>query len=565
MASTFEGVVKRVIRELDHGGKLMPVDSLQSSAGFQPYCLLRRKLPMSRFQKVRYTGINLSIRDILEPGAPEPGTPSAGRGGTGGLLPVPRLWAFSLPTTEPFQPSARAGDGRQGDGASALVWLDVKQSTPIRVFDCTDGEALGGGELEAAGQGRLAGKASVSEYLRISMKVCTRKVDPNVWDAMKRERRLRQPEHKILGQLRSCKSDVFVVTEVLQTQEEVTVSQTQKHEGSGQFALLGALSFQGQGQGRRSRKKKVSIPAGTVLAFQVAQLLVDPDWDVLLYWDKRGKRPKTFRPPHEDRQLVFESPTMEHKISRISAQQPRERGWAPLSAPRESALPDQGSPVSVSPLATDGFAEVGPAFTGDFQGLQAEVAAQAQALRGLSRELCGQLLAGLAQVLREERALQTLEDELEQGLSCAVVPTLEGPAGAVLECLVNSSGELEGQLARPVLYLAEALAVLTETQHAVLGKMLETGELSGRLDLVGSVLEQSSPWQQCRDLSLPPELLGSGWGPETPAWVLLEECGLEVQADAPQVRWEPEAQDLTCALFACLALLLGLSPESCWG
>lgn len=39
-----------------------------------------------------------------------------------------------------------------------------------------------------------------------------------------------------------------------------------------------------------------------------------------------------------------------------------------------------------------------------------------------------------------------------------MVPTLEGPAGAVLECLVNSSGELEGQLARPVLYLVEALA-----------------------------------------------------------------------------------------------------------
>lgn len=132
--------------------------------------------------------------------------------------------------------------------------------------------------------------------------------------------------------------------------------------------------------------------------------------------------------------------------------------------------------------------------------------------------------------------------------------------------------------------------------------MLETGELSGRLDLVrhmwvagprgeggpreerwgeagthssqqppslfwqvGSVLEQSSPWQQCRGVSLPPEVLGSSWDPETPAWVLLEECGLEVQADAPQVRWEPQAQERTCALFACLLLLLGLSPDSCWG
>lgn len=76
-------------------------------------------------------------------------------------------------------------------------------------------------------------------------------------------RRLRQPEHKVLGQLRNCKSDVCVVTEVLQTQEEVTVSQTQKHEGSGQFALLGALSFQVCGEGRelgRGRGGQRGVP-----------------------------------------------------------------------------------------------------------------------------------------------------------------------------------------------------------------------------------------------------------------------------------------------------------------
>lgn len=48
--------------------------------------------------------------------------------------------------------------------------------------------------------------------------------------------------------------------------------------------------------------------------------------------------------------------------------------------------------------------------------------AQVRALRCLSRELCGQLLAGLAQVLREERALQTLEDEVSS-------PGAGGPAG----------------------------------------------------------------------------------------------------------------------------------------
>lgn len=61
-------------------------------------------------------------------------------------------------------------------------------------------------------------------------------------------RRLRQPEHKILQQLRSRRDNVYVVTEVLQTQEEVEVTQTRKKEGSGQFALPGGMCLQVCGQ-----------------------------------------------------------------------------------------------------------------------------------------------------------------------------------------------------------------------------------------------------------------------------------------------------------------------------
>lgn len=75
MASAFERVVKSVIRELDQRGELIPVDSLQSSTSFQPYCLLVRKPSRSWFWRHRYKCVNLSIRDILEPNAPEPGTP----------------------------------------------------------------------------------------------------------------------------------------------------------------------------------------------------------------------------------------------------------------------------------------------------------------------------------------------------------------------------------------------------------------------------------------------------------------------------------------------------------
>ncbi|XP_032271702.1 gasdermin-D isoform X3 [Phoca vitulina] len=443
MASAFESVIKSVVRELDHSGELIPVDSLRSSTSFQPYYLLGRKLSRSWFWKPRYKSINLSIRDILEPDAPEPA---------------------------------------------------VKQSAPIHIYDSMDGELQGSGELEAPGQGRFAGGAAMFDNFSISMNVRTLQVDPNIWDAMKQERRLRQPEHKVLQQLRNCGNDVFVVTEVLQTQKEVKVTQARKQEGSGQFALLGPISLQGQGQGHRSRKKTVTIPSGSILAFQVAQLLIDSDWDIFLFPDKKHKKQRTFGLPKEGHQLT--------------------RG-----AGSQSLL------SGCFKIQSDGFAEDWSAVTGDFRGLQAE---------------------------------------LEQGLCCGSVAPLDGPVDALLKCLVQSSGELEVHLASPILYLVEALAVLSESQHELLVEMLETEGLSGQLKLqVGSVLEQSTPWQERRHVSLPQELLGSSWDPEAPAWVLLEECGLGVQVDVPQVCWEPQAQGRTCALYACLALLLGLSQDCC--
>ncbi|XP_027468138.1 gasdermin-D isoform X4 [Zalophus californianus] len=454
MASAFESVIKSVVRELDHSGELIPVDSLRSSTSFQPYYLLGRRCSRSWFWKPRYKSINLSIRDILEPDAPEPA---------------------------------------------------VKQSAPIHIYDSMDGELQASGELEAPARGRCAGGAAIFDTFSLSMKVRTLRVDPNIWDAMKQERHLRQPEHKVLQQLRNCGNDVFVVTEVLQTQKEVKVTQTRPRPGPPEP----------EEDSHHPLRQHPCLP------------------DVLLFPDKTHKKQRTFRLPKEGHQLT----------SGAGSQ-------SPLSGRFK--------------LESDGFVEDWSAVTGDFRGLQAEVRAQAQVLQGLSKELCERLLAGLVQVLREEPALRTLEDALERGLCCGSVARLDGPVDAVLECLVHTSGELEVHLAGPILYLVEALAVLSESQRELLVEMLETGGLSGQFKLqVGSVLEQSTPWQERRDVSLLQELLGSSWDPEAPAWVLLEECGLGVQVDVPQVCWEPQAQGRTCALYACLALLFGLSQDCC--
>ncbi|XP_042525394.1 gasdermin-D isoform X4 [Dipodomys spectabilis] len=469
MPSTFERVVQGVVRELDHSRKLIPVDSLHSSTGFRPYCLVSQKPSRSWFWKPRYTSVNLSIKDILEPDAPEP---------------------------------------------------DLERDGPFHFSDDVDGELKGNVELAAPGQGKISGGAAVSGSSSTSINVCTLRVDPNIWEAMHQERRLRQPEHKILKQLRSRRDNLYVVTEVLQTQEEVQVTRTHKKEGSGQFILSAAMCLQGEGQGHLSQKNTVSIPAESILAFRVAQLVITHDWD---------ERKTTFPPPSTDPSWL--GPVCSRQC--------------------QSSVPTDGCPEDW-------------VVTEDLQGLQAEVEAVSEELQHMEAELKRQLLGPLGAVLRDEPALQALEASLDQGLCCGgQVEPLEGPAGAILEYLVLPSRVLAQELATPIFYLLGALMVLSESQHQLLAEALETDTLPEQLRLVEQVLEQSAPWHMPGVVSLPPDLLGRGWGEEAPAWALLEECGLALQVPAPQVRWEPQAQGRACALYASLALLSRLSPKPC--
>lgn len=478
MASAFEGVVKSVVRELDRSGELIPMNSLRNSTSFQPYCLLGRKSSSSWFWRPRYVCVNLSIRDILEPNIPEPAVECVGH---------------------------------------------------FHFQDAVDGKLQGSVELVTPGQGTFAGGAAVSGSSSASMNVSTLRVSPNTWVAMLQERRLQQPEHKVLQQLRTHGDDVFVVTEVLQTQKEVEVTRTHRREGSGQFALPGAMCLQGKGQGHLSQKKTVTIPSGSILAFRVAQLVITgSDLDIHFI---PNKKQKTFVTSQADDQPQ-ESSTFSSMVKSIS---------------------DRLKMLSDGPTK-DWFVP-----TEDFQGLQMEVRSCAKGLENFSKMLCGQLLGALGQVLRDQETLQALVESLEQGQCCGQVEPLPGPAGVILECLVLPCRTLVEELAGPIFYLLEALAALSETQHVLLAQVLEARALMEPFKLVESLLEQSVPWKESRAVSLPCGLLGSSWGSEAPTWVLLEECGLELQVGAPQVCWKPEAQGCTCALYACLALLLMLS------
>lgn len=86
--------------------------------------------------------------------------------------------------------------------------------------------------------------------------------------------------------------------------------------------------------------------------------------------------------------------------------------WVPL--PAQGSAKPCGHPDDATPIPTDGPAEDWLVPTEDFQGLQVEVRAWARALENVSATLCGQLLGGLGQVLRDEPALQALEESVSR-------------------------------------------------------------------------------------------------------------------------------------------------------
>ncbi|XP_012578329.1 PREDICTED: gasdermin-D [Condylura cristata] len=331
MPSAFEEVARNALQELDCG-ELVPVGSLCQAAGFQPYSLLARKTCGSLFWKTRYKCVDLTLRDLLEPDAPEP---------------------------------------------------DTVQDGPFHLHDAIDGKLKGSGELTSpAVQGRLS---------LLLARGCARQRPQASTPRARAHRRLRQPEPKILQQLRRRGDNLYVVTKVLRTLGEAKVTRTLKQEGSGQMALLSAVCLKGKGEGHLSREQTVTIPEGSVLAFQPALLTIDSNWEVLLFPDKKQK---TFGPPKQ--------------------------GF--LQRAGLGLFPASGDSVQ-SDAAAQSYT-----LAEDWQGLQAEVAEQ-QGLCVLSGQLCEQLLHGLAELLPGEAALQRLEESVSRGTARRPAPRRR-PAGA---------------------------------------------------------------------------------------------------------------------------------------
>ncbi|XP_046532497.1 gasdermin-A isoform X4 [Equus quagga] len=210
----FENVTRALARQLNPRGDLTPLDSLIDFKRFHPFCLVLRKRKSTLFWGARYVRTDYTLLDVLEPGS---------------------------------SPSDPTDSGNFG----------FKNMLDARVE----------GEVDVPKTVKVTGTAGLSRSS--TLEVQTLSVSPKALETLHQERKL-SAEHPFLKEMRNRGENLYVVMEVVETVQEVTLERAGKAEGCFSLPFFAPLGLQGS----INHKEAVTIPKGCILAFRVRQLMV---------------------------------------------------------------------------------------------------------------------------------------------------------------------------------------------------------------------------------------------------------------------------------------------------
>ncbi|XP_044777702.1 gasdermin-A isoform X3 [Neomonachus schauinslandi] len=261
--TTFENVTRALARQLNPRGDLTPLDSLIDFKRFHPFCLVLRKRKSTLFWGARYVRTDYTLLDVLEAGS---------------------------------SPSDPTDSGN----------FSFKNMLDARVE----------GEVDVPKTVKVTGTAGLSRSS--TLEVQTLSVAPKVLETLHQERKL-SAEHPFLKEMRDRGENLYVVMEVVETVQEVTLERAGKAEGCFSLPFFAPLGLQGS----INHKEAITIPKGCILAFRVRQLMVKgkDEWDIPhIYNDNM----QTFTPgeeEHEDFKTLKEEVQREiqevKKLSRV--------------------------------------------------------------------------------------------------------------------------------------------------------------------------------------------------------------------------------------------------------
>ncbi|XP_004764683.1 gasdermin-A isoform X2 [Mustela putorius furo] len=218
----FENVTRALARQLNPRGDLTPLDSLIDFKRFHPFCLVLRKRKSTLFWGARYVRTDYTLLDVLEAGS------------------------------SPADPTDSGN-------------FSFKNMLDARVE----------GEVDVPKTVKVTGTAGLSRSS--TLEVQTLSVAPKALETLHQERKL-AAEHPFLKEMQERGENLYVVMEVVETVQEVTLERAGKAEGCFSLPFFAPLGLQGS----INHKEAVTIPKGCILAFRVRQLMVkgNNEWDI---------------------------------------------------------------------------------------------------------------------------------------------------------------------------------------------------------------------------------------------------------------------------------------------
>ncbi|XP_047698600.1 gasdermin-C [Prionailurus viverrinus] len=352
-------------------------------------------------------------------------------------------------------------------------------------------------------------------------------------------------KRKVLDQellfLRKCRGrddNLYVVTEAVEL-----INSTVLHDSSSVNVLgkcfipwMTSVKGQGQGEGLKVREKMLTLPEGTVIAYKKKQLIFENNgWDILISDDDTQK---TFPEERMLRKMMTSIAVNNGPLYTMSGSDVRK--------PLDLVLHSPGRIQRV--------------LWQDFKQLHEEIFQEMEALAQLSKDTQDSIFHTILNMLGNREALQDLTDTLDG----SPLDLLDDFGGTILNEMQPDTRDLWIQARFHIIYLLEAIMVLSDTQHDLLAQSMEKRILLQQQKLVRSILEPN--FKYCWDIpfTLKPELLAPLQGEDLAiTYGLLEECGLKMELNSPRSTWDLETKQPLSALYGTLSLLKQLagSPE----
>ncbi|XP_037372532.1 gasdermin-C2-like [Talpa occidentalis] len=205
----------------------------------------------------------------------------------------------------------------------------------------------------------------------------------------------------------------------------------------------------------------------------------------------------------------------------------------------------------------DGWGRIEEPFGQTFECMEEEVFIRVRKVALLSRNIRAIMLINIQAMLGDRRALEALMDTLEQEKPLG---HLNGPGATILDELARIPEYPHVDAVYLILYLLEAIMVLSDTQHALLAQSMEKRILPYQRELVRSILEPNFKYPWWIPFTLDPQLLALLQDEGVAiTYGLLQECGLRMELNNPRSTWDLGAKEPLSALYASLCLLQQLS------